>query len=223
MCGIAGYLGRKKISKKLIYKTLNLMKNRGPDNQNYKLYRVFDLNLYMLHSRLNIIDINKRSNQPYFFKDYAIIFNGEIYNYLELKHDLKKKGIKFSTNSDTEVLLKSYLFYGLKFLKNLEGMWSFVILNKKKQQVLISRDRFGEKPLFYTFKKKELYFGSEIKFIKSLSNKKFKINDDHLIKYLFFGYRSIHKSYDTYFKKIKEFPKSSYLMLNKAFKLNFKK
>ena len=67
MCGIAGYLGRKKISKKLIYKTLNLMKNRGPDNQNYKLYRVFDLNLYMLHSRLNIIDINKRSNQPYFF------------------------------------------------------------------------------------------------------------------------------------------------------------
>ncbi len=223
MCGIAGYLGRKKISKKLIYKTLNLMKNRGPDNQNYKLYRVFDLNLYMLHSRLNIIDINKRSNQPYFFKDYAIIFNGEIYNYLELKHDLKKKGIKFSTNSDTEVLLKSYLFYGLKFLKNLEGMWSFVILNKKKQQVLISRDRFGEKPLFYTFKKKELYFGSEIKFIKSLSNKKFKINDDHLIKYLFFGYRSIHKSYDTYFKKIKEFPKSSYLILNKTFKLNFKK
>ena len=223
MCGIAGYLGRKKISKKLIYKTLNLMKNRGPDNQNYKLYRVFDLNLYMLHSRLNIIDINKRSNQPYFFKDYAIIFNGEIYNYLELKHDLKKKGVKFSTNSDTEVLLKSYLFYGLKFLKNLEGMWSFVILNKKKQQVLISRDRFGEKPLFYTFKKKELYFGSEIKFIKSLSNKKFKINDDHLIKYLFFGYRSIHKSYDTYFKKIKEFPKSSYLILNKTFKLNFKK
>ena len=223
MCGIAGYLGRKKISKKLIQKTLKLMKNRGPDNQSYKLYRVFDLNFYMLHSRLNIIDINKRSNQPYIFKDHAIIFNGEIYNYLELKKDLKRKGVKFSTNSDTEVLLKSYLFYGLKFLKKLEGMWSFVILNRKNDQVLMSRDRFGEKPLFYSFEKNELYFGSEIKFIKSLSNKKFKIDDNHLFKYLFLGYRSINKNYDTYFKKIKEFPKSSYLILNKNLKLNFKK
>ena len=222
MCGIAGYLGKRKISKKLIERTLKLMKNRGPDNQNYKLYKVFDLNFYMLHSRLNIIDINKRSNQPYIYKDHAIIFNGEIYNYLELKQELKKKGFKFSTNSDTEVLLKSYLFYGLKFLQKLEGMWSFVILNKKNEKVLISRDRFGEKPLYYTFKKKELYFGSEIKFIKSLSNKKFKINEDQLLSYLFLGYRSINKNYDTYFKKIKEFPKSSYLILNKNFKLNFK-
>ena len=223
MCGIAGYLGRKKISKRLIQKTLKFMKNRGPDNQSYKLYRVFDLNLYMLHSRLNIIDINKRSNQPYVFNDHAIIFNGEIYNYLELKQDLIRKGVKFSTNSDTEVLLKSYLFYGLKFLQKLEGMWSFVILNKKSDQVLISRDRFGEKPLYYTFEKNELFFGSEIKFIKSLSNKKFKIDDRHLFKYLFLGYKSIKKNYDTYFEKIKEFPKSSYLILNKNFKLNFKR
>ena len=203
MCGFAGYLGRKKISKRLIQKTLKFMKNRGPDNQSYKLYRVFDLNLYMLHSRLNIIDINKRSNQPYVFNDHAIIFNGEIYNYLELKQDLIRKGVKFSTNSDTEVLLKSYLFYGLKFLQKLEGMWSFVILNKKSDQVLISRDRFGEKPLYYTFEKNELFFGSEIKFIKSLSNKKFKIDDRHLFKYLFLGYKSIKKNYDTYFEKIK--------------------
>ena len=91
MCGIAGYLGKKKIPKNIIKKTLSLMKNRGPDNQNFKLYKVFDLNLYLLHSRLNIIDINTRSNQPYVYEDYAIIFNGEIYNYLEIKNKLKKR------------------------------------------------------------------------------------------------------------------------------------
>ena len=129
----AGYLGKKTIPKNIIKKTLSLMKNRGPDNQNFKLYKVFDLNLYLLHSRLNIIDINTRSNQPYVYEDYAIIFNGEIYNYLEIKNKLKK-GIKFTTTSDTEVLLKSYIYYGLEFLKHLEGMWSFVILIKKAKK-----------------------------------------------------------------------------------------
>ena len=81
------------------------MKNRGPDNQNFKLYKVFDLNLYLLHSRLNIIDINTRSNQPYVFEDYAIIFNGEIYNYLEIKNKLKKKEL----NSQQLVIQKFYL------------------------------------------------------------------------------------------------------------------
>lgn len=223
MCGIAGYLGKKTIPKNIIKKTLSLMKNRGPDNQNFKLYKVFDLNLYLLHSRLNIIDINTRSNQPYVYEDYAIIFNGEIYNYLEIKNKLKKKGIKFTTTSDTEVLLKSYIYYGLEFLKHLEGMWSFVILNKKSQKILVSRDRFGEKPLFYFKNKKEFYFGSEIKFIKSLSNKKFEINDDHLLKYLLLGYKSIKKNDDTFFKKIKEFPKSSYCYLNKKLNVKIKK
>ena len=223
MCGIAGYLGKKKIPKNIIKKTLSLMKNRGPDNQNFKLYKVFDLNLYLLHSRLNIIDINTRSNQPYVYEDYAIIFNGEIYNYLEIKNKLKKKGIKFTTTSDTEVLLKSYIYYGLEFLKHLEGMWSFVIFNKKSEKILVSRDRFGEKPLFYFKNKKEFYFGSEIKFIKSLSNKKFEINDDHLLKYLLLGYKSIKKNDDTFFKKIKEFPKASYCYLDKKLNVKIKK
>ena len=106
MCGIAGYLGKKKISEKLIKRTLKLMKNRGPDNQNYKLYKVFDLNFYMLHSRLNIIDINKRSNQPYIYKDHAIIFNGEIYNYLELKQELKKKRLRIFYKQRHRSLIK---------------------------------------------------------------------------------------------------------------------
>ena len=129
MCGIAGYLGKKRIPRKQIIKTLNLMKNRGPDNQSYKIFKIFGLNLYLLHSRLNIIDIKKRSNQPFIYKDYAIVFNGEIYNYLEIKKKLELKGFNFSTTSDTEVLLKAYIAFGENFLDDLEGMWSFVIIN----------------------------------------------------------------------------------------------
>ncbi len=220
MCGIAGYFGKNKIPKSRIKKTLSLMSKRGPDNQNFKIFKIFNQNLYLLHSRLNIIDINTRSNQPFIFENYAIIFNGEIYNFKEIKRDLEYKGVKFSTTSDTEVLLQSYIFYGEKFLNILEGMWSLLILDNKTKKILISRDRFGEKPLYYYLNNKNLFFGSEIKFIKSLSNKKFKIDKKKLMKYLFLGYKSLKKDYNTFFKEISEFPRGSFCVIKKF--LNFK-
>ena len=165
-----------KDSKERIIKNAFSNEKRGPDNQNFKRFKIFNRYLYLLHSRLNIIDINNRSNQPFIYKDYAIIFNGEIYNFKELKKDLIKNGVVFTTTSDTEVLLKAYIFHGKKFLNFLEGMWSFVIFDNKAKELFISRDRFGEKPLYYYLNKKDFYFGSEIKFIKSLSKNKFKIN-----------------------------------------------
>ena len=221
MCGIAGYFGKQKIPKKRIMKTLTLMKNRGPDYQAYKEYKVFDNYLYLLSSRLNIIDNNSRSNQPYIFQDYAIIFNGEIYNYLEVKKKLQKKGIKFNTTSDTEVLLKAYIFYGRKFLDLIEGMWSFVIFNNKNKKIFISRDRFGEKPLHYSYSKRNFYFASEIKFIKSLSNENYEINETLLLKFLILGYKALRKDTATFFKRIYEFPKSTYCVLDNSLKPNF--
>ena len=223
MCGIAGYLGAKKIPKERIIKTLSLMKKRGPDNQNFKRFKIFNRYLYLLHSRLNIIDINNRSNQPFIYKDYAIIFNGEIYNFKELKKDLIKNGVVFTTTSDTEVLLKAYIFHGKKFLNFLEGMWSFVIFDNKAKELFISRDRFGEKPLYYYLNKKDFYFGSEIKFIKSLSKNKFKINKKKLIKYLFLGYKSLKKDYDTFFQGIFEFPRGSFCVIKKFINFKIKK
>ena len=118
MCGIAGYWGLKEHSKATIKETLEIMKNRGPDNQNFNIFKTRDKkNLYLLHSRLSIIDLDVRANQPFRVDDYSLIFNGEIYNYIELREELIKKGVKFKTNSDTEVLLMYYKYYGTECVK----------------------------------------------------------------------------------------------------------
>ena len=214
MCGIAGYIGSSKISNQSIKKTLLLMKNRGPDFQNY-----VEINekkkIYFLHSRLSIIDLNKRSNQPYYSDGVYIIFNGEIYNYIELRNLLLKKKIKFKTNSDTEVILKYYKYYGIDCLKYFEGMWSFAIYDFKKKLVFLSRDRFGEKPL-YIFKNKDnsFFFGSEIKFIRSLSRTKFEINENKINSFLNFGYKSLYKKKELFFKDVKEVSSGEYIIIN---------
>ena len=178
MCGIAGFFGTKKIDTESISSTLVLMKNRGPD---FSSYVTKDLGnnkfVSLLHSRLSIIDLQERSNQPFSIDDYTIIYNGEIYNYIELKKDLEKKGIKFRTNSDTEVLLQYYILYGEECVKFLDGMWSFAIYNHKKNLLFLSRDRFAEKPMYYSIQPEGIYFGSQISFIKSLSKKKFEKNE----------------------------------------------
>ena len=121
MCGIAGYFGKHLISKANINRTLQKMRQRGPDFSNYfsKSYPN-NLFIYLLHSRLSIIDLHPRSNQPFIIGDDIIIFNGEIYNYLELKKHLLSKKVKLTTNSDTEILLQYYkkLLHRIYFLNN---------------------------------------------------------------------------------------------------------
>ncbi len=225
MCGISGFIGNKEINKKEIDKTLALMKNRGPNAKGY--INFFDkknnLRVNLLHSRLNIIDLDKRSNQPFTIGEFTIVFNGEIYNYLEIKKKLQLKGIKFHTASDTEVLLQSYIVFGLNFFEKIEGMWSFAIWDNNKKKLILSKDRFSEKPLFVYQNETGIYFGSEIKYIKSLSKKKFKINEGHLIRYLVQGYKSLYKFNSTFFENIQDFPGASYCSINKKLKLNFKK
>ena len=138
MCGIAGFVGTKKINEYLIDQTLKSMR-RGPDNQNYKkliLNKKNNLFSILLNSRLSIIDLNKRSNQPFSKHNLVISFNGEIYNYQELKKSLEKIGYKFNTESDTEVILSGYHKYGLNFFKMMRGMWALAIIDKKHQKVV---------------------------------------------------------------------------------------
>lgn len=203
MCGISGFIGKNKISKEVIYKSLNLMKNRGPDGQFYKNIKVDNsVNLYLLHSRLSIIDLKKRSDQPFRKKHITLIFNGEIYNYKEIKKDLEELGYKFYTESDTEVLVNAYLHYGEKCVQYFEGMWAFAIWDDRIKKLFLSRDRFGEKPLFFYKNQKGFYFGSEIKFIKSLSLDNFRINKNKINSNLLHGYKSIFQNHTTYFKNI---------------------
>ncbi|MAJ05347.1 MAG: asparagine synthase (glutamine-hydrolyzing), partial [Flavobacteriales bacterium TMED84] len=204
MCGIAGYIGKKKISKKNIFETLNLMKNRGPDFQSHTSFSHNNFNISLLHSRLSIIDLDPRSNQPYIDNNCILIFNGEIYNYLEIKKELIESGVIFKTDSDTEVLIKSYQKFGEKCVEKLEGMWSFAIYDKIKNKFFLSRDRFAEKPLFYYKSSEGFYFASETKFLKKLVENKFTINNKHLYRYLVNGHKSLYKTEETFYNGIKE-------------------
>ena len=214
MCGIAGYIGKKTIEQPIIHQTLNLMKNRGPDHQGYKHLKRNGANIFLLHSRLSIIDCDARSNQPFVLEGCTLIFNGEIYNYIELKEDLKKQGIKCTTTSDTEVLLRYYLLHGEDCVKYFEGMWAFAIYDEGRKTLFLSRDRFAEKPLYYSRTEDGFYFSSEIKIIKSLSGKTHTINQKHLLRYLVHGYKSLCKVDETFFKEISEIKYATNLFVN---------
>lgn len=222
MCGISGFITSDNSIEKNIKKTLALMRTRGPDNQNYlKFFNKKKITCF-LHSRLNIIDLKKRSNQPFKIGDYSIIFNGEIYNYLEIRENLKKK-YSFRTKSDTEVLLYSFIEYGERCYEILNGMWSFAIWNDKEKSLFLSRDPFGEKPLYYTFVNNNFFFGSEIKYLFSLTNLNKIVNKKKINNFLFNGYKSIHKNDETFFEKIKELPSGSFLKIDKQNNFQIKK
>ena len=225
MCGIAGFIGTKNINLFEINKTLKIMHHRGPDANGYKFFKE-KKNICLLHTRLKILDLSSNANQPYTFDGLNLVFNGEIYNYKELRNDLSKKGYSFKTSSDTEVLLKSFHFYGQNCVKKFEGMWSFAIWDNKNKKLFLSRDRFGEKPLYYFQNSETIYFGSEIKFIKSLHKKFFEKNDLLIKKNLFLGYKSIQKTNETFYKGIYSVANSTNLIIDlnlKVLKKNYYK
>lgn len=219
MCGIAGFIGRKKINESAIYDTLKLMNFRGPNGQAYVKKEQKNI-VYLLHTRLSIIDLDSRSNQPFVIGDYTIIFNGEIYNYLELKKLLHSKGVSFSTTSDTEVLLQMFIHFGEKCISMLEGMWSFAIYNDKSQQLFLSRDRFGEKPLYYYETNDGIYFASQTSFIKTLSKDKMEINQNQLNRLLVNGSSSLFKTDETYYKACFELSFGQNMTINSDLKIN---
>lgn len=224
MCGIAGYFGKKKILQSSINDTLLNMKQRGPEFSNYFIKSFSNnINIYLLHSRLSIIDLNPRSNQPFVIGDDVIVFNGEIYNFVELRNSLISKKVKLTTESDTEILLQYYKIYKEKCVDYFEGMWSFAIFNTKTQKLFLSRDRFAEKPLYYHEDNNGIFFGSEIKFLKSLSNKDFSYNSEKLNRFISLGYKSLFKTNDSFFIKIKKLLNAENLYCDNKFKINIEK
>lgn len=179
MCGINGFNFE---DKSLINIMNNTIKHRGPDDDGFE---TFD-NLSLGQVRLSIIDLSKKGHQPMNYKNLQIVFNGEIYNFKQIRTQLKKKGYKFKSNSDTEVILASYLEWGAECVKKFEGMWTFCIYDKKNNQLFLSRDRFGKKPLYYYLKDNKFIFSSEIKAILK-TGIKYQINKIALSE--FFTYR----------------------------------
>ncbi len=176
MCGFVGYINKKEKKKDDIKKMTDAIAHRGPDDENYYI----DENISMGFRRLSIIDL-KNGRQPMEFDDFVITYNGEIYNFNDIKKELIKKGHKFKTNSDTEVLLHGYIEYKEKILDKLRGMFAFVIWDKEKKILFGARDHFGQKPFYYTSMNDTFMYGSEIKsflhhpdFIKEINEKSLK-------------------------------------------------
>ncbi|MCA9486557.1 MAG: asparagine synthase (glutamine-hydrolyzing) [Candidatus Woesearchaeota archaeon] len=173
MCGIAGYSLQADVlpNKKRLENALQIMKHRGPDSS--KCWYSDEAEVGLGHVRLSIVDPNARSNQPFFSEDkrYTLIFNGEIYNYLELREELEKKyQLHFSTSSDTEVLLKSYMVFGKKCLSRFQGMFAFALYDAREGELFLARDFVGQKPLVYSLYGGNFYFASEIPALFALAD-----------------------------------------------------
>ena len=220
MCGIAGYLGKELIPIEKIKATINSLDHRGPDNNQFYIYSKHINNICLIHNRLSILDLEERSNQPFHFENYILVFNGEIFNYIEIKEILTKLGHHFHTESDTEVLAHALFEWGDQALEKLEGMWAFAWFNKNTNDLFLSRDRFGEKPLYFLNTKEGIYFASEIKAIIALSGLKLDLNMQHIFRYLVNGYKSINKVNEEYYKGIKRIEPGTINKIDKDFNLN---
>ncbi len=179
MCSISGINIK---SEKIIKKMMQLQNHRAPDENNYFLFN----NLSLGMGRLKIIDLVSKNLCPYQEDEFVLCYNGEIYNYLELRDELKNKW-EFKTDSDTEVLLKSWREWGFKMFSKLNGMFSFCIFDKKKNKLILARDIAGEKPLYYYVKGRKFAFASELKGLTETLNleptkdNKFFINFQHCL------------------------------------------
>src|SRR3989339_163878 len=164
MCGIFGHIGH--IDKNLALKCTNTLKHRGPDG--FGLHHTNDF--CFGHRRLSILDLSVLGKQPMSYADnrYFITFNGEIYNFLEIKKELISRGYKFKSESDTEIILASFMEWREKCLDKFNGMWAIGIWDNKNKELFLSRDRFGKKPLFYNQQNQDLTFASEMKAITPL-------------------------------------------------------
>lgn len=215
MCGIVGFVNYKKDVKNpisILNKMNNTLTNRGPDEEG----KYISSPAYLAHKRLIVID-PIGGKQPmlatYDENEYSIVYNGQIYNTKELKNTLIQKGFEFNTTSDTEVLLKAFIFYGYDVVKHLNGIFAFAIWNKKKEELFLARDHFGIKPLFYTLNNDNLVFASEIKALFEFPGVE-KIVDQNGICELF-GVGPAHTAGTTVFKDIYELKPANFAIFNK--------
>ena len=215
MCGIAGYFGSRTLEAAAIEKCLGLMHHRGPDHATHRHWvNRAGNNVYLLHSRLSIIDLDPRAQQPFHYGPTWMIYNGELYNYLEVRQELARSGHQFSTESDTEVLAQILTDHGETAMDRCEGMWALGLYDERDDSLTLSRDRFGEKPLYLYRDETGLYFGSEIKFLMAMAGRRFTVNTDQLYRYMINGYKALYKGSAGFFEGVSELPSATLLRLD---------
>ena len=185
MCGIAGIINfdKSKINPEIANVVKNSLEHRGPD---FSKVDYISENVTLIHTRLSIIDLDQRSNQPMYSKDkrFSIVFNGEIYNYKEIRKILEEKGVRFFTDGDTEVLLEGFVQYGSNILNLLRGQFAFAIYDSLEESFFLARDRVGIKPLYFSLVDEVFIFSSELKAIENSRVNRFNADYDSYISYL---------------------------------------
>ena len=207
MCGIIGFTNRIDNADSVLEEMMERIRHRGPDAGGKYLNGEIALG----HRRLSIIDITESGNQPIFNEDRSLvlIFNGEIYNYKELRGELRTKGYRFRTETDSEVLIHGYAEYGTGLLNRLRGMFSFVIWDENRKRLFGARDFFGIKPMYYAEMNGTFMFGSEIKAFLPHPHFKKELNTDVLEQYLTFQYSPTE---ETFFKGVKKLLPAHYFI-----------
>jgi asparagine synthase (glutamine-hydrolysing) len=212
MCGIAGIVSKNStlVSQQRIQKATSTLFHRGPESEGYYFNPAQTVALG--HRRLCIIDLSSNAAQPMsYLNRYHIIHNGELYNYIELRDKLKKKGYHFNSTSDTEVIVAAFDAFGKDCLQQFDGMFAFAIWDEKEQQLFAARDRFGEKPFFFFYDGKQLAFASEMKALWSMGVKK-EVNKAMLYNFLSIDYTcNPANPGETFFENLQKLPASCFL------------
>lgn len=233
MCGITGFISQAPIYTNDYYQAHRLIKHRGPDDEGFIVKKDNNIAFYkgddtidffsqqkhiceveksdviLGHRRLSILDLTEGGHQPYCFDKLSLVYNGEIFNYIELRDELIMLGYNFQTNTDTEVILKAYHKWGKDAFNRFNGMWALAIYNSYDKSLLLCRDRFGIKPLYYHLDNETLYFASEMKFITAFAKKEFNLNKGAVENYL--KTSKISDSSNTIWSGISELEPSCYL------------
>lgn len=209
MCGIVGFTNTINDSNVVIGRMMDRIRHRGPDAEG----KYVDGDIALGHRRLSIIDVSSQGDQPIFNEDgsLVLVFNGEIYNFQEIREELVAAGHIFKTKTDSEVLIHGYEEYGEKLLDKLRGMFAFVIWDKNKKELFGARDFFGIKPLYYAKMNNTFMFGSEIKSFLEHPDFKKELNERVLENYLTFQYSPTE---ETFFKNVYKLPPAHYFRLS---------
>jgi asparagine synthase (glutamine-hydrolysing) len=211
MCGITGILNldEKEICIDILKKMTKSLEHRGPDGEGFFLDKIIGFG----HRRLAIIDLSSAGTQPMISQDgnFIISYNGEVYNFKELREELEKLGYKFKSKTDTEVVLYSYVEWNYKCLSRFNGMFAFSIWDKKNKCLFLARDRYGIKPLYYTLQNNSFLFASEIKSFFNFPTFRVKMNYQGLQEYMTF---QNYISDNTLFDNVKVLPPGSYITIN---------
>ncbi|MBN9384770.1 MAG: asparagine synthase (glutamine-hydrolyzing) [Chitinophagaceae bacterium] len=189
MCGITGFVDFKKDSGIDVLKAMtDAMLHRGPDDGGHEVYEAPQARIGFGQRRLSILDLSPLGHQPMHFGDLIVNFNGEIYNFKEIRKELEEKGYSFTSWSDTEVILKGYDCWGMDVVQKFIGMFAIALYDKKKEKLILIRDRAGVKPLYYYWDGDTLLFGSELKALFQHASFKKKIDVNSLALFLQFSY-----------------------------------